>query len=325
MTNPIPRQPLAQILMTLAGIAYGQPSDISGYLAADTLTNGDWAIAWIAEQVDPPVNFAYIAKSKSSGAYAIAIRGTYPNPFSPAYWDDADQDNPIGPMQPWPGSPDAQVSGGTWTAFQNLLALSDGATTFTQAVAALPSGAKIYVTGHSLGGTLTPVLALWLTEQVSNFDIFAMPFAGMTPGNAAFAALFGPGTKLDGKVSRYNNSLDSVPYGWDRVLQTRNFFQPAPQGGLLIEAALLAQAVRLVPYGYTSIGEEIVLPGQVQPPEIDCTIVAFVIETLRQHMPDTYLTLLGAPELPFSILFGSIVKPGKTPAAAKGRMSVHYL
>jgi len=316
---------LPQILMTLAGIAYGQPAKIPGYLTDDPLTNGDWAITWIAEDIPDPVNFLYIAQSKSTGAYAIAIRGTYPNPFSPAYWEGATQDNPIGPMQPWPGAPGANVSGGTWAGFQNLLTLSNGANSFAQAVAALPDGAKLYVTGHSLGGTLTPVIALWLAELKRGFDITALPFAGMTPGNAAFAALFGPGTALDGRVTRYNNTLDTVPYGWDRVLETRNFYQPAPQGGLLVEGALAVMALKLVPYGYTSIGAEVPLPGEVLPIPIDCSIIAYVFENLYQHLPDTYLRLLGAPKLPFSLIFGSIIAPAGTEAIPMtGKMPVYF-
>jgi hypothetical protein len=324
--SPIPRQQLAQTLMTLAGIAYGQPSAIPGYLAADTLTQGQWKIAWIAAQVDPPVNFAYIAK-RTDGAYAIAIRGTYPNPLSPAYWDDADLDNPIGPMRTWPGTTDAQVSNGTWTAFQTIIALLDsaGTTTFAEAVASLPDNATIYVTGHSLGGTLTPVIALWLSQMGKGFIIEAMPFAGMTPGNAAFADLFGPGTKLNGRVTRYNNTLDTVPYGWDRVLDTRHFYEPAPQGGLLIEAALGVMALRLLSYGYTAIGAEVQLQGILQPPKIDCGIVAYVLENLHQHLPDTYLDLLGAPKLPFSILFGSVVAPKNSSSYTTGRMPVHFV
>ncbi len=316
---------LPQILMTLAGIAYGQPAKIPGYLTDDPLTNGDWSITWIAEDVPDPVNFLYIAQSKSTGAYAVAIRGTYPNPFSPAYWEGANQDNPIGPMQPWPGAPGANVSGGTWAGFQNLLTLSNGTTSFAQAVAALPDGAKLYVTGHSLGGTLTPVIALWLAEMGRGFDITACPFAGMTPGNAAFAALFGPGTALAGRVTRYNNTLDTVPYGWDRVLETKSFYQPAPQGGLLVEGALAVMALRLVPYGYTSIGAEVALPGVVLPIPIDCSIVAYVFENLHQHMPDTYLALLGAPKLPFSILFGTIIgPPGTETMPTGGKMPVYF-
>lgn len=320
---------IAPVMMTLAGIAYGKPTAIPSYLAQDALTKGDWSIVWIADDVAVPVNFAFIARSAASGAYAIAIRGTYPDPFSPAYWSDTTQDSPTGPMQTWPGgaASSAQVSGGTWTGFRNILALNGAGQSFAEAVAALPAGATVYVTGHSLGGTLAPVIALWMSEQIGLPVPTVYAFAGMTPGNAGFAALFGPGTALDGRVWRYNNTLDTVGYGWDRVLEARNFYQPAPSGGLLVEAAIVAMALRLVPYGYTGFGTIVELQGVLRLPTINCALVAYVLENLHQHLPDTYLALLGAPALPFTIGFGSVVVPKDHPTAAvltQGSVPVYF-
>ncbi len=318
--------------MTLAGIAYGAPPDIPSYLAQDALTQGDWTISWIAQNQDVPVNFAFIAQSKTSGAYCIAIRGTYPNPLNPAYWDDGSQDNPLGTMQPWPigaGPGDgAMVSAGTAAAFGNIIALSNGTTTFQQALEAIPAGAKVTVTGHSLGGTLAPVIALWMTGLPNGLVPDVYCYAGMTPGNNAFANLFGPGTALDGKVTRYANTLDSVPYGWNDVLSTRGFYDPAPKGGMVYEAAIIGYAAALADYGYAPIGEEVTLEGQLFPSQIACDIVAFVIQNLRQHLPDTYLSLLGAPPLPFTLGFGSVVLPGGHPTIsqlASNRLPVYYL
>ncbi|MCJ2080089.1 lipase family protein [Methylobacterium sp. J-090] len=311
-------------LMTLAGIAYGHPADIPDYLDRDALTHGVWQAVWIARAEMVPVNFAYLTRNLRDGGYAVAIRGTYPNPFSPAYWEDGNQDSPFGPMAEWPsgvpsdpGGPDPQVSGGTWAGFSGLLALQDAAgTTLAQALDRLPADAPLSVTGHSLGGTLAPVLALWLAGRDPGRIADVTTFAGMTPGNGAFAALFGPGTALAGRVRRVYNTLDSVPYGWDDVLATRGFFQPAPQGGVLLDLALHATAWRLRDYGYTAIGTPVPLPGRVEPPSIACTPIAFVIETLHQHMPDTYLGLLGAPPLPFRLGLGAVVAPIDHPVAA---------
>ncbi|UUL82981.1 lipase family protein [Sphingomonas qomolangmaensis] len=307
------------VLMTLAGIAYGAPASIGGYLAEATPTAG-WQLGWLPTPPDPPVNFAYLATSADGASAVLAIRGTYPDPFSSAYWYDGNEDSPFGTMSPWPSGDGAKISAGTQLALDNLLKLADPqGVTLEAAVAALPAATTLTVTGHSLGGTLAPVIALWLSERFADRAIAASSFAGMTPGNGAFAALFGPGTALDGKVQRVFNTLDTVSYGWDQVLATRDFYQPAPQGGLVVEAMLLATAARLAlgGYDYTAIGTPVALEGSVRAIPIDCALVAYVIENLHQHMPDTYLELLGAPPLPFSIGFGTIVAPrGHSLAAA---------
>lgn len=298
------------VLMTLAGIAYGEPARIPAYLSAAAPT-ADWTVAWMPDVDAAPANFMFLA-TDGAGSYAIAIRGTYPNPFSEAYWDDGNQDSPFGDMVDWPGAPGAKISGGTQTGLTNLLAMKDvKGRTLQDMIAGLSAQPLLTVTGHSLGGTLTPVLALTLSEAYPSTQIYATSFAGMTPGNGAFAALFGDGTALSGRVRRVYNTLDTVGYGWDKVFATHDFYQPAPQGGDVVAAMLLATAARLElgGYDYTAVGAPVALKGEVQPPTISCNLVAYVIENLHQHMPDTYLALLEAPPLPFSIIWGAMTVP----------------
>ena len=198
------------VLMTLAGIAYGAPPDIPGYLADSPLTRGDWRVAWIARSVSVPVNFAFLATSARTGACVIAIRGTYPDPCSKAYWDDGAQDSPFGQMAEWPGAPGARVSAGTLAGLDGVLALQDEqGLALEDALRALAPPSSLTVTGHSLGGTLAPVLALRLSASFPDLELRSTSFAGMTPGNGSFAQLFGAGTRFEGKTRRVYNTLDS--------------------------------------------------------------------------------------------------------------------
>jgi hypothetical protein len=304
-----PSDELVKVLMTMAGLAYGEPDRLPGYLLNDPLTGGAWTPAWIAQAVDDPVTFAFIAQHQVTGDFVVAIRGTYPNPFGRAYWDDGNLDKPFGTMQPWPGAEasGAKVSKGTWSAFQNLKALSNGTLTFERKLLNLPRDAVVHVTGHSLGGTLAPVLALWLTETAQLAPANVVAFAGLTPGNGRFARLFGDGTALADRVWRYNNTLDTVGYGWDRIWQTRRFYEPAPRGGLLVALLIGLTRLALIPYGFTAIGKEVPLTGRVLTTAVDHGLIAYLLENLSQHLPGTYLQLLHAPPLPFTMEFVSLV------------------
>jgi hypothetical protein len=304
-------------LMTLAGIAYGHPSSIPGYVEQASPTAGNWSVAWIADTSGTPDNFAYMAVNADQGISVIAIRGTYPNPFSPAYWDDGNQDSPFGTMVAWPDAPDARISAGTSAGLKGVLAhKNEKGLTLQDAVAALSPGLPIIVTGHSLGGTLAPTLALFLAKHAPERSFSATTFAGLTPGNRAFAALF---ATQGVPVRRVYNTLDTVSYGWDKVWATRNFYRPSPRGGILVKIALLFTRLRLTwgKYDYAAVGEGVPLAGVLSAQSVRLQLVAYVIENLHQHMPATYLALLGAPPLPFRIGFGSVVLPREHPDAAR--------
>ncbi len=312
----------AKVMMTMAGLAYGDPAMLRQYLNDDELTHGGWQPHWIAEKLADPVAFAFLARHRDTGAYVLAIRGTYPNPFNRAYWDDGNLDNPFGPMQVWPGEAGgaAKVSRGTWSAFQALLSLKRepapaGApqTTLEQELLGLPPGTVLSVAGHSLGGTLAPVIALWLSERSASIAVTVYAFAGMTPGNGQFARLCGPGTRLANRVFRYNNTLDTVPYGWDRVWQTHAFYSPKPKGGLAVELIVGLMKLLLIPKDFTAIGDEIAIEGKLYPTAVDHGLIAYLLENLTQHLPSTYLELMKAPPLPFTMEFVTLVE-NRTPA-----------
>ena len=84
----------------------------------------------------------------------------------------------------------------------------------------LPSGLQIDVTGHSLGGALSPALALWLAEQMETpVQISVYPLAGPTPGNADFVAYYE--SVLGSSTHRLWNPYDVVPLAWNHETMGR--------------------------------------------------------------------------------------------------------
>ncbi len=170
-------------------------------------------------------NLMYVLEANKGDTteFYIGIAGT--NMISHYDWFVEDFDVSPANQQNWLGG-DGQVKGkianGTSIGLNTLLAMVDSSQTgmpdllsfLNTAISDGSSSAfKISVTGHSLGGALSPVLALKLKQQftASNLIVDAWPFAGPTPGNANFA------TYLTSTLDDYqanNNAFDVVPHIW---------------------------------------------------------------------------------------------------------------
>jgi len=91
---------------------------------------------------------------------------------------------------------------------------------------------ELSITGHSLGGALSPTLALLLKDIQLYWDtecktkISTMPTAGPTAGNSAFSR-YSDGILKE--VTRYWNSLDVVPHAWNETTleQIKSIYVPA--------------------------------------------------------------------------------------------------
>src|SRR5215813_3718363 len=114
----------SQTMMTLAAITYAPAKDIGSYLLPTT----------------NPSN---------------ATKGTYPY-FGLALLIDLYEDLDVSHPRPWqyPAVPGALVAGGTIDGLDDLIRLTSNGVAFHTFIDSqiAPSGADIFVTGHSLGG-----------------------------------------------------------------------------------------------------------------------------------------------------------------------------
>ena len=178
-------------------------------------------------------NLMFVTYNKSTNQYAIAVRGTYPY-FGLALLVDLYEDLDVSHPLPWqyPPAPGALVAGGTIDGLNDLIRFTSHGLAFHNFVDSqiAPSGADIFVTGHSLGGALTTVLAPWLVYRLSqsNAKNMVMPYsyAGPTAGNAAFASFY---TGLFKSSYRYYNTIDIVPKAWADLLSIKSLYSsPGP-------------------------------------------------------------------------------------------------
>jgi hypothetical protein len=217
------------------------------------LIGDDWTTVWgpIVYSSDPGANSVVadntmiLFNSPSQNLFVLAIAGTNID----SMYDWFKEDFAVNSRVSWSsivGSDVhipfkdllAAVSGGAATGLQTLLGMQDsnGNTmidALTTAVGKLTNTATLAVAGHSLGGALSPTMALYLhdiQQTSSNWNtsgninsIQAWPTAGPTPGNGSWASYYEyvVGTELSqygaplSYTSKYN-TLDVVPQAWQK-------------------------------------------------------------------------------------------------------------
>ena len=202
-----------------------------------------WKLCWgpVIYSFSPPSvpsgreidNLMFVAQDGTNPHYAVAIAGT----DYKSLWDWILEDLLVKETKAWPcrnpPSPAPRVSLSTFIGLDILRHASPKGTTplgqpfpgtgqtLLQFLASVPQDEPITVstTGHSLGGALAPTLALYLKDELAqwnrsgNATVSPYAFAGPTPGDGAFAAYFQ--TQFPNGMSRIWNGLDIVPHAWD--------------------------------------------------------------------------------------------------------------
>lgn len=291
-----------QVAMTLAGLTYAPSTDqIGQLLAGGTLAAGtDWSVVWGPATSSFSSNLMYVAYNAGLDTYAVAIRGTVLT-FSLSTLVDLYEDLDVGDTAAWqyPSTPGAVIAGGTATGLADLLAITSGGQTLTQYLAANVVGgsSQLWVAGHSLGGCLTTVLAAylqnWLSENGGAGQTLApFTFAGPTAGNQGFANLY---TTLFPDAVRCFNTLDLVPMAWQNLNGMKALYagDPACPWEMKAVVDMVEGWLSYRGVSYAQPGAGTALPGTLAPTS------DWFTEVEDQHDHNTYLTLLGAPTLPF--------------------------
>lgn len=211
----------------LAVIAYiddtgsgDQKSDMTKALAdLDASANGPYTLVW-----GPATNdgiLSYVAQGTDE-SYAVVFRGTLTDADAEGFFANWEDDLDGFSLVPWqyPQSSGANVSAGMNDALALAVSATDpttGATLIDFLRTLTDSPVEIMVVGHSLGGALANLAAVWLVDQLPRSGgpkgptIAPFTFAAPTVTDAAFSTLF---KSSFGTAYHCVNTLDVVPMAW---------------------------------------------------------------------------------------------------------------
>ncbi len=193
---------------------------------------GKWDVVWgpvVYERGRHPkyaTNAMYVAQNGNQ--YIVAIAGTNPSSFYDWFLEDFNVIRKVS----WhygdiPGSLKPKISKGTSIGLNNLLQNMKSSDQLLlqflkETVTNSDDEIEIIFTGHSLGGALSPALALAVLDQKSKwagekpFKISVYPSAGPTPGNRDFSTYYD--SRLGNSTTRIWNEIDIVPHGWNEKM-----------------------------------------------------------------------------------------------------------
>jgi hypothetical protein len=293
------------------------------------LWNCDWQMAWgpalycslnTGKEDDKSKfhadNSMYVVKGYDNSTkrfvYVIAVAGT--NALSE--FEKKEEDIKVIHMVPWEVSNStdtnqAKISNGSAIGLEKLLGNFD----FGSSIKLLDffkeelkntneNNVEIITCGHSLGGALSPLVALKIKESFSNVQVSTYPTAGPTSGNNFFAEYL----EITLGTKNYNsviNTNDMVPLAWesDTFKKIPTLYQDInvkPKG----EINILINGIIQDPFhiyrkcNYTRIGKKsehtfkgIIVPINLLDKKCSVTLKGddFMDEAMYQHL-NVYLT-----------------------------------
>lgn len=221
---------------------------------------GTWELTWgpvvyQAEHSSVADNTMYVARrtvaGKPTNEVVVAIAGT--NPVSWYGW--LVEDFMLSPLVPWPfGRAPAglkpEIAHGTSVGLGILMNMESSGQTLLAYLGSLTLEGRpvdVSVAGHSLGGALTYVLSLALTDlqgESTSWDphrravVSALPSAGPSPGNGDFAQYFIQRIGL--RTNRVWNSIDVVANSWQpsQLRAAAHFYYPYIVPNVLVRTFL---------------------------------------------------------------------------------------
>jgi len=304
----------AKVIMTLAAIAYTAEGNdvqtikdsITALLKDPSLeTKGQWELIWGPGINDDNSNLVYVAKNASTqpASYAMAVRGT-----SIYSIQDILQDTEVFTLVPFKyGLAGDSVANGSMEGLDILLETEDPVSgkTLSEFLPDITGDktSKMFITGHSQGGALAPLLSYWFVTtsgvaQYFNLEIYA--YAGPSVGNEIFKTNFFNSLPESAYFNMVSNSLDVVPYFWARFdsLVTQHIPASVPLVYRILFTGMKDE-LQLKNIKYVQLDDQIDIGnfppvdtlGHIHPSD---TLEWYNHWMMEEHRHNNYLKLLGA-------------------------------
>lgn len=290
------RNTLVAAFANLCEISYLDAAKIPTALAAVT-TPGTWSCAWGPVLSSDGANLVYVAtcaEDDQTVLTAVVVRGTDLDFHDvPGLLEQLKQDADVLNMVKWPGGPDgARIAQGTMDGLAKVGAMTWNGHSLADFLHGVVGDRPLIVTGHSLGGCLTSVLAPWLRQQLPAARIVPVTFAAPSAGNATFAELVHDAAFPD--AIRCYNSLDLIPTAWAGLGSMPFRYYYAYDFPEVLERDVLKAAVAVILAAMVDENASYQQPARVLPLQgAFVRDVSWVQEALAQHAIKGYVKLLG--------------------------------
>lgn len=214
-------------------------SNIQGYV-------GTWSVVWgpieKLSDVHRCENTMYIAYNEVLDTYAVLIAGTDTSSVT----DWAMEDFNVWDKKPWPyytapnKAQQPNISKGAFNGLTDLTNLVDPdhnrtAMQYLQDIGAV----NVCVSGHSLGGTLAPLYALYLGSKINGLNLSCVPVAALTCGDTNFVTYYNSTTVGQNTVN-IANSMDFIPHLFEYTLveELKKLYAPTIPWDLLLDPTI---------------------------------------------------------------------------------------
>ncbi|MET0393645.1 MAG: hypothetical protein ABW019_10915 [Chitinophagaceae bacterium] len=261
---------------------------------------GNWKVVWgpvVNVHKDTARNAMFIAQKASTDTFVVAIAGT--DAVSLYEWVFEDFDVIPVPWDPLHIKEKGLVSGGTMTGFLTLDKMVSGGVTakdFLVNQARTFKNAQIWVTGHSLGGALSPAYALYLRDNMTKWVpgsqavINCLPVAGATPGDSTFNAYYKQ--QMGATTTRVWNTRDLIPHGFETDLLERvpyMYGDSVPPMPAYLVTVVNDLAKKTAPLHYTQLHPADSFTSAIYTrdtlPKMPKPDTSFLAQVLYQHIP----------------------------------------